>query len=152
MLRAIKPSRIVEIGSGFSSAVMLDTSERFLELQPKLTFVEPFPDRLLELLSDNDRSRCRIIEKKIQDVTDAPWDELRSGDILFIDSSHVSKCGSDVNQLFFEILPRLAVGVIVHVHDVFLILSTPKLGIVRGGHGTRTICYGPSCNSTTAFK
>lgn len=91
-----------------------------------MTFIEPYPDRLNTLLSDEDRRRCRIIEHRIQDVHDAPWSDLESGDVLFIDSSHVSKCGSDVNQLFFEVLPSLAPGVIVHVHDVFPHFEYPE--------------------------
>jgi hypothetical protein len=47
------------------------------------------------------------------------FSQLRSGDILFIDSSHTVKAGSDVNYLFLEVLPRLNAGVIVHVHDIF---------------------------------
>lgn len=91
-----------------------------------MTFIEPYPDRLNTLLSDEDRRRCRIIEHRIQDVHDAPWSDLESGDVLFIDSSHVSKCGSDVNQLFFEVLPSLGPGVIVHVHDVFPHFEYPE--------------------------
>lgn len=126
MLRQIRPKRIVEVGSGFSSAVMLDTNERFCDSEIQMTFIEPYPERLNTLLSDEDRRRCRIIEHRIQDVFDAPWAELKSGDLLFIDSSHVSKCGSDVNQLFFEVLPSLAQGVIVHVHDVFPHFEYPE--------------------------
>ena len=51
---------------------------------------------------------------------------LRENDILFIDSSHVCKIGSDVQFEFLEILPRLAPGVVVHVHDIFLPFEYPK--------------------------
>lgn len=118
MLREIKPNRIVEVGSGFSSAVMLDTRETFLEVNPELTFIEPHPERLRRLLRDGDHERSTVIEQPIQYVESAPWQSLESGDILFIDSSHVSKCGSDVNFLFTEVIPRLEEGVFVHVHDI----------------------------------
>lgn len=48
------------------------------------------------------------------------FSQLRSDDILFIDSSHTVKTGGDVNYLFLEVLPRLHPGVIVHAHDIFL--------------------------------
>ena len=44
--------------------------------------------------------------------------ELHAGDVLFVDSTHVAKVGSDVNHIFFEILPILQPGVVVHFHDI----------------------------------
>jgi hypothetical protein len=46
------------------------------------------------------------------------FERLEENDILFLDSSHVSKTGSDVNYYLFEILPVLKPGVLVHVHDI----------------------------------
>jgi hypothetical protein len=133
MLRELKPRRIVEVGSGFSSAVMLDVNERFFEDSMRLTFIEPFPEvRLLGLMRPNDHQSCTVIRKNIQDISEQPWQELQENDILFIDSSHVSKCGSDVNLLFFEILPKLAPGVVVHVHDVFANFEYPVAWLKRG--------------------
>jgi len=60
------------------------------------------------------------IARRVQDVDAELWSELAAGDVLFIDSSHVAKTGSDVNHLCFEVLPRLRPGVLVHVHDIFL--------------------------------
>ena len=57
-------------------------------------------------------------EQKVQEVDRGVFDQLAEGDILFIDSSHVSKVDSDVNFLYFEVLPRLRKGVIVHIHDI----------------------------------
>jgi hypothetical protein len=56
----------------------------------------------------------------------------RSNDVLFIDSSHVTKIGSDVNYLFFEILPRLRPGVLVHIHDVMWPFNYPLEWIIEG--------------------
>src|SRR5262249_44163017 len=58
--------------------------------------------------------------KKIQEIDLEFFSQLGSGDVLFIDSSHTVKIGSDVNYLFLEVLPRLRPGVIVHVHDIFM--------------------------------
>jgi hypothetical protein len=62
----------------------------------------------------------------VQDVDPQLFDELDSGDVLFIDSSHVAKTGSDVNHLCFEVLPRLRCGVRIHFHDIFLPADYPK--------------------------
>jgi predicted O-methyltransferase YrrM len=118
MLRRFRPRRIVEVGSGFSSAVMLDTNERFLDRQVQLTFIEPDSRRLRGLLSADDERAATIVETRIQDVDPGLVDGLEANDFLFIDSSHVSKAGSDVNHILFELLPRLAPGVIVHFHDI----------------------------------
>ncbi len=68
----------------------------------------------------------------MQDVALSTFDELEAGDLLFIDSSHVSKIGSDVNFLFFEVLPRLKAGVYIHVHDIFWPFEYPHSWIVEG--------------------
>ncbi|GAA0592311.1 class I SAM-dependent methyltransferase [Kutzneria viridogrisea] len=114
----LKPRRVIEVGSGFSSAIALDASDRYAP-ESRFTFVEPYPERLLDLLRPDDQQRCTLIRTGVQDLPLDTFDQLRSGDLLFIDSTHVSKAGSDVNYLFFEVLPRLAEGVVVHVHDIF---------------------------------
>ena len=119
MLRHLKPRRLIEVGSGYTSALTLDTNEHFLDNQVECTLIEPYPDLLLSLLRGDDRQRVRIVNSRLQDVDLAIFDTLGAGDVLFIDSTHVAKVGSDVNYLFFEILPRLGVGVFVHIHDVF---------------------------------
>ncbi len=52
--------------------------------------------------------------------------------MLFIDSTHVSKVGSDVNFLFFEVLPRLRPGVHVHVHDIAYPFEYPREWVLEG--------------------
>ncbi|MCX7099117.1 MAG: class I SAM-dependent methyltransferase [Methylococcales bacterium] len=131
-LRKHKPKKIVEVGSGFSSAVMLDTIDRFFPERPEITFVEPFPDRLISLFKEDDRQQVRLIDKKIQDVPLDIFLALESGDLLFIDSSHVVKCGSDLHLLMFEILPRLQPGVMVHFHDVFYPFDYPSEWLLEG--------------------
>ncbi|MEO8256923.1 MAG: class I SAM-dependent methyltransferase [Acidobacteriota bacterium] len=118
-LRHAQPRRIIEVGSGFSSAVMLDTVERFFTRPPSITFVEPYPINLRQLLKPADYSHITLIEDRVQNVPIDTFTALQAGDLLFIDSSHVVKCGSDLQFLFFEVLPHLPVGVFVHFHDVF---------------------------------
>ena len=131
-LRTHRPARIVEVGSGFSSALMLDTLEVVDEGLRELTFIEPYPERLNSLLRPADRDRCAVLEQPVQDVSMDLFTGLEAGDLLFIDSSHVSACGSDVNHLMFEVLPRLAPGVFVHIHDMFFPFEYPRPWLEAG--------------------
>jgi methyltransferase family protein len=118
MMRHLRPRRLVEVGAGFSSAAILDTNERFLEDAVDCTFIDPRPNRLRSLLRDGELERLTVLATPVQDVPVSVFESLLPNDILFVDSSHVSKAGSDVNHIFFELLPRLAGGVHVHFHDV----------------------------------
>ena len=69
----------------------------------------------------------QLVRRKVEDDELSFFDQLGDGDILLIDSSEVSKAGSDVNYLFFEVLPRLRPGVVVHIHDIFLPDEYPKV-------------------------
>jgi hypothetical protein len=129
MLRQLHPRRVLEVGSGFSSAVTLDVNERFFDDQIECVFIDPEPERLLGLLKPGDR--VRILSDPVQDVELSTFDALEAGDILFIDSSHVVKGGSDVTHLVFNVLPRLKKGVHVHFHDIFWPFEYPKAWIER---------------------
>ncbi len=132
MIRHFKPARIIEVGSGFSSCVMLDTDERFCGNSMSLTCIEPHPARLRQLLRPQDMERLRLLEMPVQRVALSTFEELDKGDILFIDSSHVVKTGSDVNHLLFEVLPRLRSGVLIHFHDIFHPFEYPKDWVLGG--------------------
>lgn len=118
-LRHFRPKRVIEVGSGYSSAVMLDTNEFFLDGRMSLTFVEPYPERLNKLLNETDMQRATIHAARVQSVDLDIFRTLASGDLLFIDSSHVGKAGSDLLHLLFEVLPVLPSGCYVHFHDIF---------------------------------
>jgi predicted O-methyltransferase YrrM len=126
MLRHLKPRRVIEIGSGFSSALMLDTSELFFDGALDLTFIEPDPARLISLIKEADRDRIRVIPRRLQEVELDVFQQLEANDILFIDSTHVSKFDSDVNRIFFFLLPFLSRGVYVHFHDVHYPFEYPR--------------------------
>jgi predicted O-methyltransferase YrrM len=131
MLRHLRPRHVIEVGSGFSSAAMLDTADRWLP-ETSFTFIDPDTSTLDALLRPADRERVTIIRAKLQDVPLTTFDTLVANDILFIDSTHVSKTGSDVNRILFDILPRLASGVHVHFHDVFYPFEYPKEWVYEG--------------------
>lgn len=79
------------------------------------------------VLIDGVDGTTQLVRRKVEDVELSFFDQLGDGDILLIDSSEVSKAGSDVNYLFFEVLPRLRPGVMVHIHDIFLPDEYPKV-------------------------
>ncbi len=126
LLMHLRPKRFIEVGSGFSSALALAVDAQFLDQATQFTFIDPFPERLYSLLDPADQVRHRIFVTAVQDVPLHLFQELDSGDILFIDSTHVSKAGSDVHYEIFEILPSLRPGVYVHFHDIFYPFEYPR--------------------------
>jgi hypothetical protein len=151
-LRDVQPRRIIEVGSGFSSAVMLDTVDRFFEHPPEITLIEPFPINLKRLLRPQDHSRITLIEGKVQGVPLERFTSLQAGDLLFIDSSHVVKCGSDVQFLMFEVLPRLPVGVFVHFHDVFGSFEYPQDWLLKGWYWNEDYLLRAFLSSNSAWE
>lgn len=117
MLRKFCPKRIIEVGSGYSSLLIADTVQRFLGSETELVCIEPYPRQMLK---DGVPGITRLVTEKVEDLAPSFFAGLGAGDVLFIDSSHVSKTGSDVNFPYFEVLPRLSPGVVIHIHDIFL--------------------------------
>jgi len=131
LMRHLRPQRIVEVGSGHSSALMLDVDEFHLGRSIEFTFFEPYPDLLRSLMKPGDPSWA-IRQQIVQDADLGIFKTLEPNDILFIDSTHVLKAGSDVCRLLFEVLPALAPGVIVHVHDIFWPFEYPSTWLAEG--------------------
>jgi hypothetical protein len=123
LLRAWRPKRLVEVGSGFSTLLVADVNRRFLGGALSMTCVEPYPRPFLH---SAELGLARLLVQKVQDADARIFSELDAGDVLFIDSSHVAKTGSDVNYLCFEVLPRLRPGVRIHFHDIFLPTDYPQ--------------------------
>src|SRR5215213_8548148 len=118
-IRSSHPTNIIEIGSGASTAVMLraaNLNEEDRRRRPKITAVEPFPKPAFSNL----KGEVTHIEKLCQEVPQEVFDQLGDGDLLFIDSSHAVKTGSDVLHIYFDVIPRLQPGVFVHIHDIHL--------------------------------
>lgn len=125
MLNELRPKRVIEIGSGYSSALMLDY-KKYIDKNLEITFIEPYPQLLKRLVSKiHPRTSYNLIAEPLWRVDKKIFKKLKSGDILFIDSTHVSKAGSDVNEIFFEILPVINKGVVIHIHDVFYPFEYP---------------------------
>jgi predicted O-methyltransferase YrrM len=113
LVRDRKPRRIVEVGSGHSTRFMA-RAVRDEGLKTTITTIDPAPRAAIEGLG------VVLIRSTLQDTGAEPFAALEAGDVLFIDSSHILMPGTDVDVLFNRILPSLAAGVLVHVHDVFL--------------------------------
>lgn len=127
MLNTLKPKKLIEVGSGFSSALILDTKDKFLQSPLDLTFIDPNPqDRLLPLLRKEDHPSTTVVKDIVQNTPPETFKKLEANDILLIDNSHVSKTGSDVNYIMTEVLPVLNKGVVVHIHDIFYPFEYPK--------------------------
>lgn len=132
MLRHFKPSSVIEVGSGYSSALMLDTFDHFFPHPPAVTFIEPFPQLLRSLFVQRDKDSCRVIATDLQKVPLETFKTLDRNDILFIDSTHVAKSGSDVNYVISQVLPCLRPGTLIHFHDIFSDFEYPDSWIEEG--------------------
>jgi predicted O-methyltransferase YrrM len=125
MLRGFGARKLIEIGSGYSS-VVAHGALQLNDPNSELICIEPYPtDRVRRLAAANARS-VRLVEQKAQDTPLETFLDLGAGDVLFIDSSHVSKLHSDVNFLYLEVLPRLRPGVVVHIHDIYIPYEYPR--------------------------
>jgi len=129
-LQHFRPKKLIEVGSGFSSLVTAEVNRRYFGNTIEFSCIEPYPR---QFLLNGVEGITQLVRQKVEDVELEFFDRLNAGDILFIDSSHVSKVGSDVNYLFFEVLPRLRPGVIVHIHDIFLPDEYPKNWMIDQG-------------------
>ena len=132
MIRHFRPKRITEVGSGLSSCAILDTNEGFFNGAIECTFIDPYPAKFLSLINEGDKNLVQILEQRVQDTELARFELLEAGDILFVDSTHVAKAGSDVNHLLFKVLPLLRSGVIVHFHDIMYPFEYPHEWIREG--------------------
>ena len=115
LVRDLQPRRVVEVGSGWSSLLLARAVQRN-ERRCEVTIVEPFPNEwLFEALPPE----WEVHRAIIQHADLAIFERLGPGDVCFYDGSHCVRTGADVNWFLFEVLPRLAPGVLVHLHDIF---------------------------------
>ncbi|MAC81290.1 MAG: hypothetical protein CML66_24890 [Rhodobacteraceae bacterium] len=119
MIRRYRPSRVIEVGCGNSTRV---TRQALIDggIDGTITAIDPWPRADIAGVVD------RFEQNNVEAVAPGIFAELRSGDVLFIDSSHVLRMSNDVAHLFCRIIPALPAGVVIHVHDVFLPYEYPK--------------------------
>jgi Methyltransferase domain len=133
-VRWLHPRRIIEAGSGFSTRLIaqaLQANEVDGAGSCEYTVCDPFPGSAMK---EGVTRVSRLVERRVQELPLSEFVALGENDILFIDSSHVLKIGSDVQYLFLEVIPRLAPGVVVHVHDIFLPAEYPRQWVMNDHH------------------
>jgi len=113
--RSHRPARIIQIGAGVSTAVLLQAAAD-AGYEPQLTCIDPYPTGYLKSLAGMDR--IRLIEAPAQEVALEELTDVHNGDLLFVDSTHTVRPGNEVNRIVLEALPRLEPGVFVHFHDI----------------------------------
>lgn len=130
ILRDLRPERVYELGSGASSHVIqmaaLANTQDGSPLEH--TIFDPFPYQTGTM---GPVPRASVHAVHAQDLDPAQFAALQDGDVLFIDTTHTVRTGGDVTHIFLEILPRIAAGVTVHVHDIFLPYEYPKDWVVK---------------------
>ena len=128
MIRLLRPSRLVEIGSGYSTLAAEAAIRENQRTDPGITCehicIEPFERPWLRNLG------VRVIRELAELIKPDLFESLRENDILFIDSSHMIRPQGDVLFIYQSILPRLRPGVFVHVHDIFTPRDYPKAWVV----------------------
>lgn len=113
LIRSTPPKRIVEVGSGHSTRFVA-RALKDAGAQARHVCIDPAPRaRLLDLPVEWEREILSLKHLRL-------FDALEAGDVAFFDSSHLLMPGTDVDLILNRVLPRLATGVRVHVHDVFL--------------------------------
>lgn len=127
LIRSRKPRRVIETGCGWSSLLLCKALTRNAEEtgQPPadVTQIEPYPRRnLLSVLPGH----WKLHDVPLQRAPLEVFETLGAGDVLFYDGSHCSKAASDVNWFFFEVLPRVRPGVLIHIHDIFFPMDYPE--------------------------
>ena len=130
MVREKKPSRIIEIGSGGSTKIIaaaLRMNFRENSQKSQLISIEPYPQDFLKDFANvsKDFLEFSLLTQKVEAVDLSVFESLQTNDILFVDSSHVFKSGSDVEFEFLQVYPRLQTGVLVHIHDIFFPYDYP---------------------------
>jgi predicted O-methyltransferase YrrM len=119
-LRKLKPARVVEIGSGFSTLIAADALKR--NGAGEIICIEPYPRPFLPALPNVTLKQLKAQDLKAEELDGM----LQDGDVLFIDSTHTVKSGSDCLHIYLRLLPRLTKSVYVHIHDIFLPFGMPQ--------------------------
>ena len=125
LVNYLKPQKIIDVGGGNTTTLMMDCNKHCFKDNPiDITVIEPYPDRMAHLVSHD--STVKKLFMRVQDCDLSLFESLKKDDILFLDTTHVSKLGSDVNYLAFNVFPRLQSGVVIHIHEMFYPFEYPK--------------------------
>ncbi len=129
MIRRFKPGRIIEVGSGMSSRVISGAIKRGVEENKdfacRYTVIDPYPGEVVR--SGKLFGHPELIQEKVELTDLSLFEQLKENDILFVDSGHTVRMGSDINFIILDVLPRLQPGVIIHFHDINLPFPPPQV-------------------------
>ncbi|WP_319421876.1 class I SAM-dependent methyltransferase [Pleurocapsa sp. FMAR1] len=119
-IRETKPHSIIEVGQGISTKIILAALEdnyQETQIKPKFVSIDPYSRFILE-----DKEvvgvEVELMRIPLQKVPLSLFSDLNKSDLLFIDSSHIYKFGSDVEYLFEQIYPNIGKGVSIQIHDI----------------------------------
>jgi hypothetical protein len=129
ILRHLRPARMIEVGSGWSSLLAARVNREYLDGRMNLTCIDPYPQPFIQ---DGIEGISSQLRRPVEEIPLSDFDELDEGDVLFIDSTHTVKTGGDVAFLFNQVVPRLRPGVVIHVHDIFLPRDYPQRWALAG--------------------
>ena len=122
MIRHFAPKRIVEVGAGWSTRVIRDALRHH---EARHLIFDPDP------VAADRAGNAEVRPLRAQEIDPAVFAQLEAGDILFIDTTHTVKAGGDVLRLLLEVLPAVAPGVVVHIHDFFRPFEYPRFLMER---------------------
>jgi hypothetical protein len=125
LVNTIRPRRIIDVAGGNTTTLMLDMNDTCFRDDPMhITLIEPHPERVEPYLGEEsglDKLYCRV-----QEVDEDLFRSLEPNDVLFLDTTHISKMGGEVNYLAFRIFPLLKPGVVIHIHEIFYPFEYPS--------------------------
>jgi len=133
VIRQLRPHRVLELGSGRSTLVTAEACrQNALEGSP-IDFVaaDPVPQ---PFLTPEPQGMSRFVPVGARRLDPRLFTQLGTGDVLFVDTTHTVKVGSEVNYLILDVLPTLSAGVRVHFHDIFLPYEYPREWITEYGY------------------
>lgn len=131
-LRKLRPRRVVCAGAGPFVPALLDLNEHVYGRTVAITVVDPDAERLRPLLKKEDAEKVRLLPARVHEVPFDTFTSLAPGDVLLLETSHVSRTGSDLNHLLFRVLPRLKAGIHVHPNGVFWPFEYPSAWVAEG--------------------
>ena len=132
MIRSIKPQKIIEVGSGYSTLIMheaLKLNQKESQINYNITSIEPYP--ITELVESAKNQNITLVQEKVESLDVGIFKQLNKNDILFIDSSHVVDIGNDVHYLYLKVLPQIPVGTYIHIHDIRFPYEYPKKWVLN---------------------
>jgi predicted O-methyltransferase YrrM len=115
-VRTMKPRNVIQIGCGVSTAVLAEAACAEPGYAPRIICIDPYPTNMLRKMAA--QGQITLLEKRAEDVEIERLSDLNTGDLLFVDSTHTVKVGSEVVKIICEVLPYLTLGVFVHFHDI----------------------------------